>query len=261
MQCKVDSCKENQTKALYKHYKGSREAIIFIHGILEGPKQFRTLAEIAYKEGYSIYMLWLPGHGGSSIYFAHTGYMEWVKYVSKQINWLLGRYNQIIIVGHSMGALLAICETVARNKGIKALYLINTPLKIHLWPRVVKSALQIQFGKIKGFQRYTIAEYHAMGVQPIKLAAFIGWLQRYSELLAIVAYTKKKIKYLTCPMELVFAAKDEFVNMKSSEYFKESSARIRTLYLWDSGHFCYHHSDLVEIEQTYTEFIREMKKY
>lgn len=259
MKYKNDKDKEYRTRGLYRHHKDSCEVVVFIHGILESPKQFRTLAEIAYREGYSTYRVWLPGHGGDSIYFAQIGYMEWVKYISDQITWLLTKYDQIIIVGHSMGALLGICEAVTRKKRIKALFLINVPLKIHLWPRVIKSALKINFGKVRVFERYTIAEYHAMGVGPIKLRAFIGLIRRYSELLTIISYTKKQVKYLTCKVALVFAAKDEFVNSRSIKYFRESLGDIRVLYLKDSGHFCYHHSDLVAIEENYITFIKEIK--
>ena len=57
----------------------------------------------------------------------------------------------------------------------------------------------------------------------------------------------------------MFAAKDEFVNSRSIKYFRESLGDIRVLYLKDSGHFCYHHSDLVAIEENYITFIKEIK--
>ena len=245
-----------KTEVLYKHHSGSNEAIVFIHGILEGPKQFRQLAEIAYEQGYSFYMIVLPGHGGSSHKFATTYYMEWVKYVSRHITLLLLKYEQIIIVGHSMGALLAICESAVRKKGIKALFLIDPPLKIHLWPRVIKGAIKIYLNKISRDDLYTLAEYHAMNVGPITIKSFIGWLSRYSELISIISYSKMQISKLEIPIYLVFAAKDEFVSIESQKYFKGYRGKIQLLHLRDSGHFCYHHSDLVQLEKAYTDFIK-----
>lgn len=245
-----------KAEVLYKHRSGSHEAVVFIHGILEGPKQFRKLAEIAYEQGYSFYMILLPGHGGSSRKFATTYYMEWVKYVSRHITLLLSKYEQIIIVGHSMGALLAICERAARKKGIKALFLIDPPLKIHLWPRVIKGAMKIYLNKVSTGDQYTLAEYHAMNVGPITIKSFIGWLSRYSELLSIISYTKTQISKLEIPICLVFAAKDEFVSIESQKYFKGYKGKMQILYLRDSGHFCYHHSDLVQLEKAYTNFVK-----
>lgn len=246
-------------EVLYKHFKGSKEAVVFIHGILEGPKQFSKLAEIAYRKGYSVYMIFLPGHGGSSMEFATTNYMRWIEFVSKHISLLLSRYKSILIVGHSMGALLAICEKVARPKGIKALFLIDPPLKVHLWPRVIKGAIKIYLGQVKPKERYILAEYHAMSVGPLKPKAFIGWVTRYSELLSIVAYTKKQISKVHLPIYLVFAAKDEFVSWKSRAYFKSYSGELKVLYLKNSGHFFYDCKDLIRLEKAYTNFIGEQK--
>lgn len=236
------------------------EAIIFIHGILEGPKQFRRLAELALEEGYNVHMLLLPGHGRSSKAFANTNYMKWVRYVSKKITQILRQYKEIIIVGHSMGALLAICEKARRDKRIKALFLINTPLKIRVWPRVIKGAIKIKLGKIEPEEKYVLAEYHAMSVGILRIRDVIGWIMRYSELLSVIKYTKRQIKRLDVPIFLVFAAKDEFVSMQSYKYFKEQSGKISVLYLQDSGHFCYHHSDLIALEKVYVSFIKEQKK-
>ena len=250
----------HQVEVLYKHNKGSHEAIIFIHGILEGPRQFRKLAQIAYGEGYSIYMLLLPGHGKSSKEFATTYYMEWIRCVSKHITFLSKQYDQLILVGHSMGALIAICESAVRRERIKALFLMNPPLKIHLWPRVIKGAIKIKLGRVHQDEKYVLAEYHAMGVGIIRGKDFIGWIRRYSELLSIIRFTKKQIEKINVPMFLVFAAKDEFVSMKSYDSFKDCLGKIKVLYLRDSGHFCYHHSDLVTLEKAYTSFIKVQKE-
>ena len=49
------------------HAKG---VVLFIHGILEGPYQFRGLADIANQNGYSSYAILLPGHGDSAERFS-----------------------------------------------------------------------------------------------------------------------------------------------------------------------------------------------
>ncbi len=251
--------RRKQRKSLDRRCGNGNQVVVFIHGILEGPKQFRTLAKLAKEEGYSTYSFCLPGHGGSSGCFAKTDYMSWVQYTSRKIAYLSKKYDEMIIVGHSMGALIAICEAAHRRKGIRALFLINPPLKIHLWPRVIKSAIAISMGKVDDSKPYTQAEYHAMGVEPLKLTDSIGWLNRYSELLSMVSYTRKQIYKLNLPMNIVFASKDEFVSQKSSHYFKHYKGKISVLYLQDSGHFCYHHSDLIRLEDMYLKFIKAQK--
>lgn len=236
------------------------QVIVFIHGILEDARQFRKLEELAHHEGYGTCLFHLPGHGGSSQYFAKTSYKAWIQYVSRNIRRLARQYEEMILVGHSMGALLAICEATNNPRHIKALFLIDPPLSVHIWPRVIKSALTISFGKIKDSQPYTKAEYHAMGVEPLRLRDSIGWLRRYSELLSIVGYTRKQICKIHLPMFVVFAAKDEFVSIKGRKYFKNYQGKLEVLYLLDSGHFCYHHSDLITLERFYLKFIKSHKE-
>lgn len=252
--------KEQVNQPLYRGYRKNSQLVIFIHGILESPKQFRKLDQLARQEGYSTYRFYLPGHGGSSGYFAKTSYKVWIECTTRYITKLNKQYKEIILVGHSMGALLAICEAAHRQKGIKALFLIDPPVSIHLWPRVIKNAMIISFGKHQHMRPYTKAEYHAMGVAPLKLQDSIGWIMRYSELLSIICYTRKQILKLKLPMFLVFANKDEFVSEKGGRYFKGYRGKLGRLYLPDSGHFCYNHNDLLLLEKAYLEFIREQRK-
>lgn len=243
------------SKTYYKQHPMSKKVVIFIHGIIEGPKQFRSLGQIAYQAGYSIYILLLPGHGGSSNAFANTDFRAWTYYVSREIRRMKGLYEEIIIVGHSMGALFALCEAAVDGGKIKALFLIDTPLVVHLKPRIIKSSYKIMSGIVKPWENYTLSEYKAISVSKTHGLGYIKWLHRYIELLSIIRYTKKQISKVNVPLFLVFADKDEFVSLKSKNYFKGKSAKY--LYLMDSGHFCYNHSDLMKLEENYKIFLQE----
>lgn len=249
-----------EEEVFFKHCDGSHKAVLFIHGILEGHRQFRQMAQVAYSQGYSTERFLLPGHGKSDRAFAKTDYRAWVTAVTQKIDEMLEVYEEIIIVGHSMGALLAICEGAARSEGIKALVLIDPPLRIHLWYRVIKGAVKIRLGQVRREEEYTLAEAHAISVGPLKYGSVIGWLLRYSELLSIIHYTKKQIPKLDLPLLVSFAAKDEFVSLKSNRYFKDYYGNIKMLYLKDSGHFCYHHTDIAILMGAYKDFLMEQKE-
>ena len=255
--------------AIYKHYPQSQSIVIFIHGIIEGPKQFRRLGQIAYEEGLSIDVLLLPGHGGSGEAFGRTCYKEWIEYVSLQVQGMKKRYQNIILAGHSMGALLALCETAAFPEQIIGLVLMDTPLILRLWPRVVKGAVKIIKDKGQGLDAYTRAEYHAISVNQTTPRGYLKWMMRYLELFSLVRYTRKQIKKVKVPLLLIFAAKDEFVSLKGRKYFAEKeelrgemtqkAKEITELILKDSGHFCYHHEDLLQLEDTFRRFIKKMR--
>lgn len=249
------SHKALNSKIYYKQHPMSKKIVIFIHGIIEGPKQFRSLAQIAYEAGYSTYILLLPGHGGSGSAFANIDFRAWTYYVSREIRRMKSLYEEIIIVGHSMGALFALCEAAVDYEKIKALFLMDTPLSIHLSPRVIKSSYTLISGKIKPWESYTLSEYKAISVSKPHGLDYIKWVYRYIELLSIIRYTKKQVSKVNVPLFLVFAYKDEFVNLKSKNYFKDK--KVSYLYLRDSGHFCYNHKDLMKLEENYRIFLQE----
>lgn len=243
----------------YRRFPGSKRIVIFIHGIVEGPEQFRNLAWIAYNKGYSTYCLLLPGHGGNSSRFTNTPTMRWVSYVSAQIRKMSYFYKEIILVGHSMGALLCIDEVASNHYRIKKLVLIDVPLKIHLWPRVLKSAWKIIRRDIEPQDGYTVAQYRAMGVhvQPNEQVGWMKWLQKYIEVYILIRYTRKRLMKIKVPILAIFAEKDEFVSRKAKKELRRLDIPTKQLSLEDSGHFCYHESDLLLLEKSFGQFLDE----
>ena len=74
--------KYSQTPFLYEN-KESNTMVIFIHGILEGPKQFRKFTEVVYNKGFSYSAILLDGHGGSGKKFANSSMKKWINSVEK----------------------------------------------------------------------------------------------------------------------------------------------------------------------------------
>lgn len=243
-------------KEIYKHYKGSKHIIIFIHGIAEGPNQFRRLAQIAYKEGYSVYIALLPGHGSYASAFYQTDCLEWCKYISYLLRRVKKHYQHIILVGHSMGALLAINEVVAKRVPIQAIVLIDCPIRVHIYPKVIYAIVSIMQGKCNK-DRYTLAEYHAISIVASKQSEYLKCIAKYIELISMIHYTKSRVNYISVPTLLFFGAKDEFVALKSKKYFNQPN--MFKIILKDSGHFCYHHEDLLKLEYIFRRFIKLQK--
>lgn len=247
------------SKSTYNHYPGSKQVILFIHGILEGPKQFRHLAQIAYEMGYSTQVLLLPGHGEKGGTFAKTSCKQWVLYVSEQIKYMKKQYDEVLIVGHSMGALLALCEMAAQDHQIIGAILIDPPIKIHLWPRVVEGIIKIITKNINPWEHYTRVTYHSISVYEMTSVDYLGAMIRYYELWILIQYTKKQIHKVQKPLLLIFAKKDEFVSLKSRRFFRNIQSFKQELILEDSGHFCYHHTDLMRLEKAFKFFIKALK--
>ncbi len=230
----------------HRHCKDADTIVIFIHGILEGSMQFRSLAKIAYDEGYSTLVLLLPGHGKKGTDFANASMRKWIIYVNKKIKGMEKKYNNIILVGHSMGGLLAV-EYVSHFKtNVTKLILIGFPIKIRINPKVLIGAFKISIGRINRRERYVVAECRAMGVEATKFIECTGWIPRYIELIHLIYHCRKQLKKIYIPMVIIQSYNDEFICRKIDKYIKLPNMSVYNLK--NSSHFCYEHDDLNELE-------------
>ena len=147
----MDIKKDSQTPFLYEN-KESNTMVIFVHGILEGPKQFRKFTEVVYNKGFSYSAILLDGHGGSGKKFANSSMKKWINSVEKEILKYKDKYENIILVGHSMGGLLSILLSLKYKNKVKSLILISTPLKVHVRFDMMISSIKIALGTNKKAQ-------------------------------------------------------------------------------------------------------------
>lgn len=245
-----------KNRPYYKKKPFSDKIVIFIHGILEGNMQFRNLGAIAYKEGYSIALLLLPGHGETGEAFAEANLDEWTHYVNDYIYQMQQEYNHIILVGHSMGSLLAVGYAAHFPGKIDALVLIAVPLIIKLKPRVMIGAIKIASGKIPKKDPYVIAECKAISVGKTKSYTYMKWIPRYIDLFILIAYTRKQLRKIKKPVLISHSKKDEFISLKSLKLVQQQLKNSSTVMLEDSGHFCYHSSDIMKLESAFKRFLQ-----
>ncbi len=246
-------------KEFFRAHQQSDTVVIFIHGILEKPKQFRQLAALSYKEGYSVAILLLPGHGGSGEAFIRTHLYKWVDYVNSRIAYYKRRYPHVIIVGHSMGGLLGLGYCTKWPKHIQRAVIVDMPVWVHLWPRVLVGAIKIARGSIKPNERYVLSEYQAIGVRGASFAIYLRWIPRYMDLFTLMGYVNKRLERLSMPILIVQAKKDEFVHLYSAKRLGKVLKNSQIMYLRDSGHFCYNEDDLYLLEKVFVHFLRENK--
>ena len=246
-------------KEYYKKRPFSDTVVIFIHGILEGSMQFRNLGSIAYKEGHSVLILLLPGHGETGEAFAKAHMNQWIDYVNRHIHQMEKEYKHIILVGHSMGSLLAIGYAAHFPGKIKSLVLLALPLAIELKYKVIRGAVKIATGRFSEEEPYVIAECRAIGVGKTKDCTYIKWIPRYIDLFILISYIKKQLNKIKKHVLIIQSKKDEFVPVRVIRLIQKQFIASKIIILEDSGHFCYHHSDINRLESAFKQFLQEEK--
>lgn len=245
--------KKQAHQPFFNEVSDAKGVVLFIHGIAEGPYQFKDLSNIANEKGYSTYAILLPGHGGTAENFSRINKRRWINCVEQTISRLIKDYHEVVVVGHSMGCLLTLLTSLNYPQ-IKKAFLISTPLKVKLSARGLKYSLKVARGKVEEDDLYAITLYRAWSIQRAKhLMTYLRWIPRYLDLFSLIRQTNKQLKQIKTPLAIVHCKDDEFVSDQSIRVFK---TRLKCDYdilkLYKSGHF-YFTSDEKRRLNTYFE--------
>lgn len=104
-------------KKPYK-FKGTNNiGCLLIHGFTSTPAVMYPLAQVLKKEGYTVKAVLLSGHGTKPEDLLDVSYMNWYDDVEKAYEELLYECEEVIVIGHSMGGLLALMLASRYNIG------------------------------------------------------------------------------------------------------------------------------------------------
>ena len=98
---------------------------LLIHGFTGSPASFRPMAEFLGKEGLSVSLPRLPGHGTDWEDLATTEWEDWYAEADAAFQELAGRTRDVVVVALSMGASLAVHMATTRLDEVRGLVLIN----------------------------------------------------------------------------------------------------------------------------------------
>ena len=210
---------------------GATTAVLFLHGIVGTPNHFVGGVPITewVPETWSMHNLLLPGHGKQVEDFAKSSMQQWRCAARRAFCRLAKTHERIFIVAHSMGTLFAMELAVDFPEKIPGLFLLGVPLRPHVAPSAVNSALRLALGKLRP-GRPEMGILQACGTTPTwKLWKYIPWLPRVIELFAQIARTEKKIDRLTVPTIAYQSRKDELVNGLSAKVLRTYPVEVRIL--------------------------------
>lgn len=228
-------------KEYVKIEKNAETAVLFIHGIIGTPDHFVDFLPIVPSQ-YSVYNMLLDGHGKTVEDFCHTSMLKWKKQVSNVVDLLAEDHSKIIIVAHSMGTLFAIDESIRHRDVVTELFLLASPMKVRVKPRMLTSATKVYFG-IEDDDVYADAARRTYGIPDKQhLSKYTGWVPRYRELFREIKETREKIKNVTAKTHVYMSMDDELVSIDSIKYLKENKD-FDIKILGKSAHFYYEDSD------------------
>lgn len=114
-------------KKPYKFKGSSNIGCLLIHGFTSTPAEMYPLAECLKNEGYTVHTVLLSGHGTEYNDLLNVSYIDWYNDVEKAYEELLYECEEVVVIGHSMGGLLALM--LASNYHIEKLICLACALK------------------------------------------------------------------------------------------------------------------------------------
>ncbi len=222
--------------------ENSKCAVLMVHGIVSTPRHFDRFIPTV-PESWSVYAILLDGHGGVVKDFSRTSMKKWKAQVCAKVDELCAKYENVVVIGHSMGTLLSI-NAVPDHPQVKAMMLIDVPLrpwvKFKMWVRSLKAS----FGKINydNIEESELMRSVGVKLNP-RLWEYIGWIPRFWELLVLCKQTQKKVNGISVPCYVFQSRNDELVSVKSSKYFGNNPF-VNHEMMESSSHFYYPSEEL-----------------
>ncbi len=112
-------------------YAGSgtraRTGVLVVHGLTGSPLIMRPLAEGLAARGFAVELPRLPGHGTHWRDMASTRYADWRATVVGALATLRARCERAVVVGLSLGGLLALDVLIAQPADLSGAVVVNAP--------------------------------------------------------------------------------------------------------------------------------------
>lgn len=215
-------------------------AVLCIHGIQGSPKQFRWIID-ALPSGLPVENLLLPGHGGDVRDFARSHMAQYQACVDEALARLSSNGASVLVVGHSMGCLLAIdaCRRGVGKTG--ALALLACPLSLRPTLRYFKTAMRAA-SKEQTADPFVSAAREANSVQASSPLKYLGCARPYAQLLWKICKVRRQVAGIQVPLLGIHSGKDEIVGAKSLRLL-QAAPHAQTCIARESGHFRYTDSD------------------
>lgn len=107
---------------------GDSPAVLLIHGYGGSPFDLKPLSDALKKEGYAFHAILLPGHGSTPKDLKDIQKSDWLDKASSAYESLKQQYEDVSVVGFSMGGAIALLT--AAEKDVNKLVLISPYFKV-----------------------------------------------------------------------------------------------------------------------------------
>lgn len=224
-----------------------KTGVLIIHGFAGNTGEVEPLKVYLEEKGYIVKVPELKGHTNKLQDLWRVTYKDWIMSAETELDELLKVNENVVIIGFSMGGLIATQLSVKYNP--IAICTLSTP--IYHWD--IKRIIINVWQDINHFQNKSIRRYYRS--LKIPLRALINFK-------ILLRKTKIVLKKVRCPVFVAQGLLDDTVQSRSAEFiFNNLSADFKEKkYYKNSGHLICLGSDNEELFEDIDEFICKVFK-
>ncbi|WP_282938943.1 alpha/beta fold hydrolase [Paenibacillus sp. RC67] len=216
---------------LQGHGERASTHIMMIHGFTSSPAEFRRLGYYLHDVGYTVDGILLPGHGTSPEDMITTGWRDWSGHVVKHYDAIKNRNSKkVIVIGHSMGGLLAMM--LAMDRRLEGVISVSTPM--FLKSRKTMMAVLLKY-VVKYIEKKPTVAAHIIEEACTYTKMPIPCIVDLRKLLKLV---KSRLEKVHAPIFVAQGELDSVVRPKSAAYiYQHVSSQMKQLtYYPNSSH-------------------------
>ena len=208
-----------------------KKGALLIHGFTGSPSEMRLLGEHLHKVGYTILAPRLCGHGTTPEDMASTSWNHWYSSVLDAYHLLASLCDEVIVIGLSMGGLLAL--ELAVNQQVSKVISLSAPIYI-AEKRLPWLPVVALFTNFVPKRRKIIAGLDARYSVCYKRTP----LQSVKSLLQLIRHVSRQLPHVTQPLLIVQSRAEKTVVPASAQFIYD---HVRTdckklVWLEKSGH-------------------------
>lgn len=222
--------------------------ILFIHGYLGSSTQFDLLRQhLADVPETDLLCLTLPGHEGTLRSFVCTNAEQWQQAVLERLAVLRTKYDEVLLVGHSMGGLLAIHAAIAEAGKIHGIVALALPLCL----RFSLDTLRMRLGALRpartGEDVRIQAARQMCGINDLRISKVWRLLPSTFMLLELMRQAKAELHSLKPNLAVFNSTADEIVSLQSIRLVQKALPQSKIVCLKQSSHFWYSAEEISQI--------------
>lgn len=224
---------------------------LMLHGFMGSPVSSRPMAEYLAQQGITVHCPLLPGHGELPEKLYGVRHEDWIAEAEEGLETLRGWSDEIFIMSHSMGTVLAamLAQTNADIRGLIMLApLYKPPSRIIALLRVLRHVMPWFYPwRVKRLQRLAreriLDLYPDLDLEDPEVQAWLPQATRVptgaiDEMRKMADFGRRLWPELTLPALLLQGEKDIAVNPGNTEaIYQELGATDKTLHMFPrAGH-------------------------